>query len=128
MVAGVRVATSRPRPRTASASPFRRHLLQAAGLSFKVVTADVDEAAVTETEAHGKCKRHCVDDIGGTTPILPILPLPRWRGGSRRGTGRRQTGRREPHVGLSLARHGRHSPGHLLPLHMRNMPAAAADG
>ena len=38
----------RPPPRLvlASASPFRRRMLEAAGLSFEVVPADVDEAAI----------------------------------------------------------------------------------
>ena len=38
----------RPSPRLvlASASPFRRRMLEAAGLSFEVVPADVDEAAI----------------------------------------------------------------------------------
>ena len=30
----------------ASASPFRRRMLEAAGVSFRVVPADVDEAAI----------------------------------------------------------------------------------
>jgi len=37
---------SRPRLVLASASPFRRRMLEAAGLSFEVVSADVDEAAI----------------------------------------------------------------------------------
>jgi septum formation protein len=37
---------SRPRLVLASASPFRRRMLEAAGLSFEVVAADVDEAAI----------------------------------------------------------------------------------
>jgi septum formation protein len=36
----------RPRLVLASASPFRRRMLEAAGLTFRVVPADVDEAAV----------------------------------------------------------------------------------
>ena len=32
----------------ASASPFRRRMLEAAGLSFRVVPADVDEAAIRQ--------------------------------------------------------------------------------
>ena len=32
----------------ASASPFRRRMLEAAGLSFRVVPAEVDEAAIRQ--------------------------------------------------------------------------------
>src|SRR5215813_8140768 len=42
------VDPSRPRLVLASASPFRRRMLEAAGLSFAVAPADVEEAAVKD--------------------------------------------------------------------------------
>jgi septum formation protein len=54
---------ARPVPRLvlASASPFRRRLLRAAGLSFQVVAADVDEAAVKARAAH--CRPEAIAEL-----------------------------------------------------------------